>query len=71
MSKIKNEEVAVATTSSTYDLSSYPTKAAQIRYLDSLGLTRSQIVKVLEEKWNKKILYQHVRNVLITPIKKK
>lgn len=41
------------------------TKSQKIRELDSLGLTRSQIAKVLN------IRYQHVRNVLITPLKKK
>lgn len=33
-----------------------------IRYLDSQGLSRGSIAKVVERK------YQHVRNVLITPV---
>ena len=41
----------------------YPTKSAQIRFLFSKGLTRGQIAKALD------IRYQHVRNVLITPLK--
>ncbi len=39
------------------------TKSAQIRYLASIDLTRSQIAKYLD------IRYQWVRNVLITPVK--
>lgn len=40
------------------------TTSAKIRALDSAGWTRSQIAKGLN------IIYQHVRNVLITPLKK-
>jgi len=36
----------------------------KIRALDKLGLTRGGIAKLLNKR------YQHVRNVLITPIKK-
>lgn len=39
-------------------------KSNAIRYLASQNYTRSQIAKALG------IRYQHVRNVLITPIKK-
>ena len=46
------------------ELAKLPTTSARIRYLDSTNLTRSQIAKKLD------IRYQHVRNVLITPIKK-
>ena len=46
-------------------LESLPTKSARIRYLDSEAFTRSEIAKILN------IRYQHVRNVLITPLKKK
>lgn len=45
-------------------LDSFKNKSTKIRYLDSLGLTRGQIVKALPGT-----LYQHVRNVLITPVK--
>lgn len=41
------------------------TKSSAIRQLDKLGLTRSQIAKAMN------IRYQHVRNVLITPLKTK
>jgi len=40
------------------------TKSAVIRKLTADGLSRSEVSKVM------KIRYQHVRNVLITPIKK-
>ena len=38
------------------------TKSAKIRYLDSIGWTRGEIATYLD------IRYQHVRNVLITPL---
>lgn len=44
-------------------LSNCPTKSAKIRYLTSLRWTRGQVAKHLD------IRYQHVRNVLITPVK--
>ncbi len=44
-------------------LKNLPTTSSRIRYLTTLNWTRSQISKHLG------ILYQHVRNVQITPIK--
>ena len=44
-------------------LSGLETTSAKIRYLTAEGLTRSQIAKHLD------IRYQHVRNVQITPLK--
>ena len=38
--------------------------SAQIRYLDSEGYSRSEIARALGKR------YQHVRNVLITPVTK-
>lgn len=46
------------------DLSAMTTKSQKIRALNAEGLSRGQIANILE------IRYQHVRNVLITPIKK-
>lgn len=43
----------------------YTSTSQKIRYLDSLGWSRSNIAKQLGKR------YQHVRNVLITPIKGK
>jgi hypothetical protein len=40
-------------------------KSAAIRILNKQGKTRSEIAKLLD------LRYQHVRNVLITPIKTK
>ena len=54
----------------TYDLTAYTTKSSKIRYLSSVGLTRSQIVKYFKEVLNDEIIYQHVRNVLVQPLKK-
>jgi hypothetical protein len=45
-------------------LTSLPTTSAKIRYLDSLGIKRGQIAKIVDRR------YQHVRNVLITPLKR-
>ena len=53
------------TKAQTSALTKLTTKSAKIRYLNSLGLTRSEIAKKLD------IRYQHVRNVLITPVKTK
>lgn len=44
-------------------MSELPTTSARIRYLHSEGFTRSQIATILGKR------YQHVRNVLITPLK--
>ena len=41
-----------------------PTKSAKIRFLNTKNYTRSEIANTLN------IRYQHVRNVLITPITK-
>lgn len=49
--------------SQRFNLESFSTKSAKIRYLTSLDWKRSQIAKELN------ILYQHVRNVQITPVK--
>lgn len=48
----------------TKDLEALPTKSAKIRYLSEKGWSRGQIAKHLG------IRYQHVRNVLITPVAK-
>lgn len=45
-------------------LNSFTTTSAKIRFLSNLDYTRSEIKNTLN------IRYQHVRNVLITPIKK-
>ena len=45
-------------------LDSFKNVSTKIRYLNSLDYTRSEISKLLN------VRYQHVRNVLITPITK-
>lgn len=47
----------------TSDLEKLPTKSAKIRFLTSKGWKRGDIAAKLG------ILYQHVRNVQITPVK--
>lgn len=46
------------------ELEKLTTTSSKIRYLDSLGWSRSSISKKLNKR------YQHVRNVLITPVSK-
>jgi len=62
MSKSK-QVVTPATDSYADHLATLTTKASQIRFLHSQGLSRGQIAKTLN------IRYQWVRNVLITPVK--
>ena len=50
-------------------LASYTTLSAKIRYLHSQGMKRSAIAKTLTAHRGKTVLYQHVRNVLVTPVK--
>jgi hypothetical protein len=45
-------------------IAKYGTKSAAIRALHASGMDRGAVAKAL------KIRYQHVRNVLITPVKK-
>jgi len=62
-----NEQVSPSLPSPSYDeshLSSLTTTSSKIRYLDSCGIKRGPISKILG------IRYQWVRNVLITPLKK-
>lgn len=46
------------------------TKSERIRYLASLGHKTSSIGKYLTTVYGKLVRYQHVRNVLKTPLKK-
>ncbi len=41
-----------------------------IRFLNDQGMTRGDIVRYFETYLDRTIRYQHVRNVLITPVKK-
>lgn len=71
---INNEEVTVAVAEpKVYKIEDlmieHKTKSSVIRYLHSEGLSRSQIVKIFNDG-GVKMIYQHVRNVLITPLKK-
>ena len=45
------------------------TTSAKIRYLDKEGLSRADIARSLKYKDGRELRYQHVRNVLITPVK--
>jgi hypothetical protein len=62
MSKTKEQPIEQLSFDPAH-LTSLTTTSAKIRYLDSCGLKRGPIAKVLDIK------YQWVRNVLITPLK--
>jgi Ulp1 family protease len=51
-------------------LKKYEGKSMQIRYMDSIGYSRTDIKDLLSEYYGKEIRYQHVRNVLVTIVKK-
>lgn len=68
MTKTNKKEVKVKVINNLkYDvevLNNLPSKSAKVRYLDSMNVSRSEISKLLD------IRYQHVRNVLVTLLKK-
>jgi len=73
MTKSVEQVTQIVTTPPTYNvqelMTKYTTKSATVRYLSSKGLTRSQILKIMKEMFPN-MLYQHVRNILVTPVKK-
>lgn len=46
------------------------TVSAKIRYLNSEGFSRGDISRIMTELEGRLVRYQHVRNVLITPLKR-
>jgi len=64
MTKQTETNLNVAEMSGDDLIERFGTKSAVIRYLDSEGWKRGDIARKLG------IRYQHVRNVLITPLKK-
>lgn len=67
MTKLNTKTKAVAKTK-TYKMEDYNSKSHMIRSLSGEGKSRSEIVKIISEAQGKAIRYQHVRNVLITPL---
>jgi hypothetical protein len=64
------------TNTAAIDLSAHASTSGKIRALHALGYSRSQIEKILKEqgvttKNGDSIRYQHIRNVLITPLTSK
>lgn len=57
-----------ATKVKTYKMTDYNSKSHMIRSLSGEGKSRSEIVKIISLAQGKPIRYQHVRNVLITPL---
>lgn len=57
--------VKVPTKVQQTELDKLPSISAKIRYLDKENFTRSDIAKTMNKR------YQHVRNVLETPLKRK
>ncbi len=68
MSKTIKNEQTIETTETEFDynvlLNEHKTVSGVIRYLNSIGKSRSEITKITGKR------YQHVRNVLVTPLKK-
>lgn len=63
--KEPKEQEAMSRAKQAQDLyKEYGTKSATIRHLAELGWSRSEIAKAMD------IRYQHVRNVLIQPLKR-
>lgn len=64
--KSDEKKIEVRKDYNSYDkeLDTMTTKSAKIRFLLSKNWTRSQVAKKLG------VIYQHVRNVEITPVKK-
>lgn len=60
-----NKQVASSIEINDAELNDIKTISDKIRYLNAAGMTRSQIAKKLDKR------YQHVRNVLTTELKKK
>ncbi len=58
----QKKEVKKVSTKEQKKINSLPTTSSKIRYLDSLGWSKGDISRFLEKR------YQHVRNVLITPL---
>lgn len=63
VNKMNKEEVIIVK-NDEQELNDIKTVSGKIRYLNGKGKTRSEISKILN------IRYQHVRNVLVTPLKK-
>lgn len=71
MSK-KNEQTKVEKTYDYAELSKvHTTKSAMIRFLYADGMKKGDIAKNLSSFYGKDMRYQHVRNVIITPVKKR
>lgn len=53
-------------------LAVHKTKSASVRWLDSQGFTRVQILAMMNDgvSESEKMIYQHVRNILVTIVKK-
>lgn len=63
--KVEDNNNKVASKGIPAEVEALPTKSAKIRKLNELGWTRSEIAKGLG------LIYQHVRNVLTQPLKRK
>ena len=48
-----------------------PTVSARIRYLNEQEFSRSEITKLITNATGGELRYQHVRNVLLTPLSTK
>jgi hypothetical protein len=60
---------AIMTAEQKKALAALPTTSARIRWLDSKSVSRGDIARIMTEFNGKECRYQHVRNVLVTPVK--
>lgn len=68
MTQTKKVQTLTKTQGSVY--SSLTTVSAKIRYLTAEGYDRGSVSRIMTELEGRLVRYQHVRNVLITPLKK-
>ncbi|KKL50811.1 hypothetical protein LCGC14_2301800 [marine sediment metagenome] len=66
----EEKSVAALSKAQTTAVGKLATVSARIRYLDSEGFSRSDITKLIPNASGGQLRYQHVRNVLITPVGK-
>lgn len=64
------EKVLKMTAAQAKAVDGMSTVSARIRYLNGEGYSNGEITKLIPNASGNKLRYQHVRNVLITPVTK-
>lgn len=68
MSEAKKAQVLTKAQAPAY--AALTTVSAKIRYLTAEGYDRGAVSRIMTELEGRLVRYQHVRNVLITPLKR-